>query len=164
MTWGDTEKARRVDPILFVATGACIGFIPWAPGTWGTLWGLPLTWSLWFLPGWPLRIAVAFALFLVGIPLCDRAAKRLGLKDPGPVVWDEIVAMPVTFMFVDPAELGRPIVLVLGFALFRLFDITKPPPARQLEKLPGGLGIMADDFSAGVYACLVLHMILAIFW
>ena len=84
-------------------------------------------------------------------------------KDPGSIVFDEIASVPIVFLFL-PAERfaleseGQiwPIVAI-GYALHRFFDIWKPPPTHQLERLPGGLGIMADDWMAGVYACLVLN-------
>ena len=96
----------------------------------------------------------AAILFLVGIPICAAGARLLGTKDPGAVVFDEIAAFSVLFLFV-PFTLWT---AVAGFVLFRLFDIWKPWPARRLERLPGGLGIMADDFVAGFYAsgCLWL--------
>ena len=80
-----------------------------------------------------------------------------GLKDPGSIVLDEIASMPIVFFFVTDADVRRPIVLAVAFLLHRIFDITKPPPARQLEHLPTGLGIMADDWAAAAYGCLILH-------
>jgi phosphatidylglycerophosphatase A len=100
-------------------------------------------------------------LCLTGVPLCALGARWLGGKDPQSVVWDEIVSIPITFFLVSAAHLGRPEVLVTGFALNRLFDTWKPPPVRQFERLPAGLGIMADDVMAGVYSCLSLHLLLA---
>jgi phosphatidylglycerophosphatase A len=110
------------------------------------------------LPGLPLQAAVIAAVCLVGIPLSTAASKRFGdLKDPGYVVFDEIASMPITFFGIG---LDRWDVVVVGFLLHRLFDITKPPPARQLERLSSGLGIMADDCMAGVYSNLALHAVL----
>jgi phosphatidylglycerophosphatase A len=96
-------------------------------------------------------------LSLAGIPLCTKAARRLGLKDPGCIVLDEIVSLGITFFLVP---MTNPLVVIVGFGLHRLFDITKPPPLRRLERLPEGLGIMADDLLAGVYSNLVLHALL----
>jgi phosphatidylglycerophosphatase A len=152
-------------PAVIIATGFWFGRSPIAPGTVGALWGLPLAWGISFLPNVWLQTVVIAALCLMGIPICTIAARQLGgLKDPGAIVLDEIVSLPITFSFVPHVVLERPLVLLLGFVLHRLFDITKPPPARQLERLPDGLGIMADDWAAGVYSCLALHAILWTGW
>ena len=152
-------------PAVFVATGFWAGRMPIAPGTFGALWGLPLAWSISFIPGVWLQVAVIAAICAVGVPICSVAAQRLGgLKDPGAIVLDEIASLPIAFFLVSREILEQPLVLVIGFALHRLFDITKVPPARQLERLPTGLGIMADDWAAGVYSCLVLHAILWTGW
>jgi phosphatidylglycerophosphatase A len=94
---------------------------------------------------------------LLGVPLCSRAARDLGgQKDPGAVVWDEIATVPLVFLLIPQA--GSWLWLVVGFALHRLFDISKPWPCRWLERLPGGLGIMADDVAAALYAAIVLRI------
>ena len=133
--------------ILALATGLGTGSIPKAPGTFGSLLGLALAWGIGHLSFWS-QVVAAAGVFLVGIPICERGARLLGLKDPGAVVFDEIAAFPTLFLFVP----FGPASAVLGFLLFRVFDITKPWPACRLEKLPGGLGIMADDLMAGIYA------------
>ena len=92
--------------------------------------------------------------------MCTRAARELQKKDPGSVVWDEIATVPITFFLVPTELLMRPSVLIVGFILHRVFDISKVPPARQIEKLPDGTGIMLDDVVAGVYSCLALHLLL----
>ena len=143
-------------PAVFVATGFWLGFFPFAPGTVGSLLGVVLAWGMGFLSWW-VQVGLFGMLFAVGVPLCTAAAERLGKKDPGCVVWDEIVTLPVTFFLVPMTNLW---VVAAGFALHRLFDITKPPPARQLERLPRGLGIMADDVAAGIYSNLALHGLL----
>jgi phosphatidylglycerophosphatase A len=144
---------------VFLATGAWVGFIPFAPGTFGALWGLPLAWVIAATPSVPLRIVVILAICAVGIPICTLAARNLGgKKDPGSIVFDEIASLPITF-FLVPFDSWA--VVVAGFLLHRLFDITKPPPARQLERLPEGLGIMADDWIAGLYSNLALRVL---FW
>ena len=153
-----TEAARQGGWVVWLASGSYLGFAPLASGTFGTLWGLPVAWAVSLLPGLPLQGLAIIVICLAGIPLCTAAARRLGAtKDPGYVVFDEIASLPITFFAVS---FERWEVIVLGFVLFRLFDILKPPPARQLEQLPDGLGIMADDWMAGIYSNLVLHAIL----
>ena len=152
-------------PAVIVATGFWAGRIPWAPGTFGALWGLPLAWGISWIPAVWLQVVAIVVICLTGIPICTIAARKLGgLKDPGCIVLDEIASLPITFFLVPRLTLERPLVLIAGFALHRLFDITKPPPAQQLERLPEGLGIMADDWAAGAFSCLVLHAILWSGW
>lgn len=148
---------RGFQPAVWLATGFWVGFIPWAPGTFGTLLGLPLAWGLSQL-GLPAMAAATVVICLAGIPICTRATRQLGEgKDPGSIVLDEIASVPITFFAIDNWSWGT---VLAGFLLHRLFDITKPPPARQLERLPDGLGIMADDWIAGLYSNLVLRLVL----
>jgi phosphatidylglycerophosphatase A len=146
---------------LVLATGLGVGLIPVMPGTFGSLLGLLLAWIL-GVSAWPigLRVAAEAALFLVGIPLCGRAARLFGQTDPGSVVYDEIAAMPIVFLsvpFVFTTSLAVP-AAVLGFIWFRVFDIAKPWPVRQLEHAKGGLGIMIDDVAAAIYAAFALWL------
>jgi phosphatidylglycerophosphatase A len=145
-------------PAHFIALGFGAGLAPKAPGTFGTVVGLLLCWALQpFLP--PLAIALlAVPLFLVGIWVCDVTGRALGVMDSGSIVWDEVVA------FLPLAALAGSIgAQLLAFGLFRLFDIWKPFPIRQLERrIPGGLGVMADDVLAAVYAALSLFFLLQI--
>lgn len=145
---------------LWIGTGLGLGFSPKAPGTVGAIWGIPLAWLLMQLPNVAGQLVVLVGLYLVGIPICTSAAKTLGKKDPGEVVWDEIATVPIVFLFVEARLMSRPEILLLGFALHRLFDISKPPPVRNLEKLPDGLGIMSDDVAAGAYGCVAMHLVL----
>jgi phosphatidylglycerophosphatase A len=93
-------------------------------------------------------------LLAAGVPLCTAAGRALGdKKDNQAIVYDEIVTMPVVFLLTPLANWK---IALAGFLLHRLFDITKPPPASQLERLPDGLGVMADDLMAAAYACLAL--------
>ncbi|MEX0614128.1 MAG: phosphatidylglycerophosphatase A [Pirellulales bacterium] len=140
---------------VWLATGLGIGRIVPAPGTVGTaVWGLPLAWAVGQLPGSGWQIAVIVGAVLIGIPLTTAANRALGTeKDHQSIVWDEIASMPVVFLMVPLANWP---IAVVGFALHRVFDITKPPPARQLERLPEGWGVMADDLMAAIYACLAL--------
>jgi len=143
--------------IIILATGLGIGFVPVMPGTFGTLWGLPLAWGL-HQTGWPppVELAAIVAIFLAGIPLCGRAARLFDKKDPGAVVFDGIAALPFVFLL-EPLTFST---AILGFVWFRIFDITKPWPVRRLERFPGGLGIMIDDVAAAIYAGIALWLTL----
>lgn len=148
----------RANWAIWPATGLGIGFIKRAPGTWGSLVGMPLAYFVSLRPNW-LQAAIIVAFCAAAVPICTRAGRSLGRgKDPGCIVIDEIAGILITFFLVPVSSVW---VAVLGFLLFRLFDISKLPPARQLERLPEGLGIMADDWAAAVYANLVLHLIVS---
>ena len=139
---------------LFIATGAGSGYLPKAPGTWGTLVGLLLWWPL---AGLSLTayLATVAVLFIVGVASAGAAEKILDRGDPGVVVIDEIVGVLIALAAVPL----HPVAALAGFALFRLFDIAKPFPVGWLDRhLHGGLGIMLDDVAAGLYALLVLHL------
>lgn len=139
---------------VLLATGFGVGLWAPAPGTAGAVIGSVLAWGINYLPGVWWQVAVIVVLCLAGIPLCTVAGRALGgSKDNQAIVWDEISSMPIVFLLVPMTGWG---IAVVGFALHRLFDITKPPPARQLERLPDGLGVMADDWIAGLYGCLAL--------
>jgi phosphatidylglycerophosphatase A len=162
---GPPPAASWRHPTVFLATGFWLGRAPFAPGTFGTLLGLPLAWGISFIPGGLLQAIIIVVICAVGVPICTVATRLLGGgDDPQQIVLDEIAAVPITFFLVTHDAWSRQLVLLAGFLLFRLFDITKPPPARQLERLSAGLGIMADDWAAGVYACLALHAILWTGW
>jgi len=140
-----------------VATGLGSGYSPVAPGTAGSLVGLVL-----FLPlagcAWPIQLAAVVAVTILGVLAGGRLATTLGLKDPGVVVVDEVAGQWITFLALPMT----PVIAIAGFLLFRATDIVKPWPARALERLPGGLGIMADDVAAGIYAHLLLRLGLAV--
>ena len=139
------------------ATGFGSGYSPIAPGTAGTVVGLLFVWGMSFmsLPGQLAFTVIVSALAMIA---ADIVAKSIGLKDPGLVVADEIAGMMVT-MIAIPLTLKS---LLLGFILFRVMDVVKPPPARQFEHFKGGIGIVADDLMAGVYAQLVLRGLLMV--
>lgn len=131
--------------------------IPKAPGTWGSLLGIPLAWGVQLLPGLGWQLAALCALALIGVAVCARAVRILGgAEDPGCVVYDEVIGMAATFLMFDSM---RPVTIAAAFALFRIFDVLKPSPAREVERLAHGWGIMADDLVAAVYANLSLHLI-----
>lgn len=139
---------------LFIASFAYVGFFPIAPGTAGSLAALALfAFVRWIgLPAF--ELAMILAVLIVGIWAANGAERALGRKDPGPVVIDEVLGMLITLALL-PVSLGG---VLLGFLLFRLFDVVKPYPAGRLEHLPGGYGIMLDDAMAGVYSYLVLRL------
>ena len=163
LTMHDSEASRNswfAKISLWIGTGLGFGFSPMAPGTVGAIWGIPVAWLVMQIPSTWGQIATLTVLFLIGIPICTSAARTLDKKDPGEVVWDEIATVPIVFLFVDPSLLNRPEILLLGFGLHRLFDISKPPPVRNLEKLPDGTGIMCDDVAAGIYGCMAMHLLI----
>jgi len=137
----------------FIATGAYTGYAPFAPGTFGTLPGVALALALAPLSNGAYVLVVAVAI-AVAMWASDRFAAARGVKDPSIVVADEIVGYLVATAFLPLT----PATVVASFLAFRFFDITKPPPARQAESLAGGVGIVADDLVAGLYANLVLRL------
>jgi len=141
------------NPLHWPAFGFGFGLMPFAPGTWGSLPGIALWW---FLPkDTYLQAGVALAGFLVGIWLCGASAKQLGVHDHGGIVWDEIIGMFLTLMVLPAA--ADPLWILVAFILFRIADIWKPWPIRDLDhSLGGGLGIMLDDVIAALYAALML--------
>jgi phosphatidylglycerophosphatase A len=155
MSKAEISRSALKSPAVWLATGLGLGLVTVMPGTVATaVEGMPLAWAISLLPeiGWQI-LAIA-VLFVVGIPLATAAGRALGTeKDNQAIVWDEIVTMPVVFLLV-PLTTWK--IALAGFLLHRLFDITKPPPASQLEDLPEGLGVMSDDLMAAVYACLAL--------
>jgi len=135
--------------------------IPFAPGTFGSLWGPIAFWFLSRAECSPMSLAICGAAFIaLGIPICTRAAQVLDRKDPGSVVYDEMAAFWIVYApQLFAARALTPLTAVAGFALFRVFDILKPFPCRRLERLPEGVGIMADDLAAGAYAAVLLYFL-----
>jgi len=140
-------------PIHFLAYGFGSGLMPVMPGTFGTLVGIGFLHVLSSLD--PLSYAgVILVGGLLGIFICEQTAKNLGKKDPGSIVWDEIIGFLVA-MYLIPYTWYW---VLAGFVIFRIFDIWKPYPIKAIEKNLGvGLGIMADDIVAGLYTLLILH-------
>lgn len=139
---------------MFIASGACTGYLPRAPGTWGSLVGVGLWFGLRRLELTPYAVVVA-VLFIIGTACAGAAEKILDRGDPGIVVIDEIVGQLIALA----AAPHHPAAALAGFLLFRFFDILKPFPVGWLDnRLHGGLGIMLDDVAAGLYALLVLHI------
>ena len=149
-------KGFLKNPIHLLALGFGTGCVPMMPGTIGTLVGV-LFYLLMQTLSWPIYIGVTIVLFSLGVWLCDVTARHLGVHDHGGIVWDEIVGFLITMTAVPPDWRF----VLLGFVLFRLFDIWKPWPISWLDrKLSGGFGIMSDDVLAGIYALLVLQIII----
>jgi phosphatidylglycerophosphatase A len=140
---------------LWIATGLGCGRAPIAPGTVGSLAALPVAVLLWRAGGSIAVLTGTVTVTLLGYASAGVAETHFGRRDPGPVVVDEIAGQLVSLLFLAPS----PVALATGFLLFRIFDIWKPPPVRQAEKLPGASGIMTDDLVAGLYANL-LHQAL----
>ena len=148
----------RRNVILFLSSGCGLGYMPKAPGTFGTLAGLPICWLMAQLR--PVASLILAAVFiLASIWISDQSARLLGRKDPGIIVIDEICGLVV-------ALIGLPFTFVnvaLGFVLFRVLDITKPVPIRTLERrIEGGAGIVVDDVVAGIMVNITLRIILYI--
>jgi len=141
--------------VLFFSTGAGIGYIPVAPGTFGTLWGLPLGYGL-SRTGMVLSLSCTILLTLCAVWVAGRAETLIGSKDAQPIVIDEVAGFLVTVW-------GLPFNLVTagaGFLVFRALDIAKPFPIRQIERtLPGGAGVVLDDVAAGLYGNLLLRAV-----
>ncbi len=139
---------------LLVASGFGLGLVaPFAPGTFGSLPGVALAYALAFLPAWA-QIPLCLLLTLAAIPICDRAEKTLGIKDDGRITADEWMLYPISFVGIPLLSLPWWSMLVF-FCVVRAMDIVKPPPARQLQSIPGGRGIVIDDFLANLYSLAV---------
>jgi phosphatidylglycerophosphatase A len=171
--WGtmDSQPASRPrvtagndpwrDPAVVAASCLWLGRIPFAPGTWGAAAGVPLAIGLAQaaeslavtagVSAWPVELGLVAVVNLVGVAICDRAVRRLGRGgDPGCVNLDEAASLPLALAVV-PAGTRGPLVLAVAFLLHRALDISKPFPCRRLERLPGGLGVMADDWGAAAW-------------
>ena len=142
--------------ITLAATGFGSGYAPLAPGTAGTLVGIPLFLVFSAMP-WPLWLITVVAFACLAGHVSGEAEKLFGQKDARCIVIDEIAGLQWSLFLIAPTALH----MILGFFLFRLFDIVKPFPARLFEeRLPGGLGVVADDLAAGVYANVVLQILI----
>lgn len=141
---------------IALATFLGAGYCPFAPGTAGSAAAL-LLWALLRWAGSPAaEVAVVVILFAAGAWAGTVAESHFGRRDPGQVVLDEVMGMLITLLFAPVTWVG----VVIGFFLFRGFDIVKPFPARWCEGLRGGVGIMADDAVAGIYANVALRLVI----
>ena len=142
--------------MVFLATGCYVGYIPLAPGTLGSLMGIPLLWLLSKL-AFPFSVLAMFFFILLSLWIGGEAEKIFNQKDSPCIVIDEIAGMLVTFAMV-PWSMQN---ILIGFILFRGFDIAKPFPIPLIEKkLHGGLGVVMDDIMAGIYANVILRLVL----
>ncbi len=141
----------------WLATCLGVGYLPIAPGTWGSLLAVAITGCLYLVSSYsfPFLLVGLIGSAILGTWAADRVASDLGDSDPSRVVIDEVAGQFLTLTWVPLS----PSSLFLGFVFFRVFDILKPPPARQAEGLPGGYGIMTDDLVAGLYAGLLLLLV-----
>ncbi len=147
------------NPVHLLAFGFGSGVGPKAPGTWGTLVAVPIFWLMQDL-SLPIYLGLVGLLTVLGIWLCDVTAKDLGVHDHPGIVWDEIAGYLITMIAAPSGWLWW----VIGFALFRLFDILKPWPVRAIDKgVDGGLGIMLDDVLAGLMALACLQLLAYLF-
>ena len=165
---------RKPRLALFIATACGLGYIPVAPGTWGSLGGILLYFAVqvafpptyfpglrksFEVPGWSAAwagIATTVVIAALGVWSATTAARFWNVSDPQRVVIDEVSGQHMTYLLAFAPLKWK--YLLLGFILFRVFDIWKPFPARQAESLPGGWGIMADDWIAGIYAAIGLWL------
>jgi phosphatidylglycerophosphatase A len=138
---------------VLLATGFGLGLSPVASGTFGALLGVPVTYALFYrIPDWRAQLLIALFLVVLAIPIADRAEKLLGgKKDDGRIVVDEYLTFPLVMIGLPLT----PVMLGIAFLSHRIFDIIKPPPARGLQRLTGGLGITIDDFFSSLYALAV---------
>ena len=141
-----------------LATAGGLGRMPRAPGTWGSAVGLLLGLLAVRSLSQPLSIIVLVVTFIAGALICTQAAQALGQRDPSAVILDEVWGMAAVIML-DPSTADGWGWWLRAFLLFRIFDVAKPPPVRQLERLPAGWGIMSDDLGAAMYTILVLWVL-----
>jgi phosphatidylglycerophosphatase A len=141
---------------VFIATAGYAGYFPFAPGTVGSAVGLIVYLLVWWLQSPIVEVGLIVFLFAAGVWAGTTAERYFGGVDPGPIVIDEVVGMLITLAFIPVGWSGA----VAGFFLFRIFDIIKPFPAGRFEALHGGLGVMADDAMAAVYANISLRLVL----
>ncbi len=139
---------------VFLATVGYSGYFPIAPGTVGSAAGLIVYALVWWTRSPVFEVGLIVGLFAVGVWAGTVAERYFGGIDPGPIVLDEVVGMLITLAFIPVGLSGA----LAGFVLFRIFDVIKPFPAGRFERLHGGLGVMADDAMAAVYANLSLRL------
>jgi phosphatidylglycerophosphatase A len=138
---------------LFIATCGYLGYVPVAPGTFGSAAGLAVFFLIRSTGSVTLELAAILVLFAIGIWSGTIAEHHFGGVDPAPVVMDEVVGMLITLAFLPVSTTGA----IVGFLVFRVLDVFKPWPSARFERLPGGLGVMADDGMAAIYGNVMMH-------
>ncbi len=155
----ENGRRRSKGPAVLLATWFGAGYLPRFPGTWGSLAALPFAWAISFYGGWQALAAASGIVFAIGLWSAGVYIRGEDDQDPAPVVIDEVAGQWLTLI---PAPLD-PMSYLLGFLLFRLFDIFKPWPVSWAERsFPGAAGVMLDDVAAGIYAGIILSI--AVFW
>ena len=144
---------RRIG--VFLATCAHVGYAPFAPGTFGSLVGLVIYYAVRRQQSTTFELGAIGVVVLIGLWSATEAEHHFGGVDPGPVVIDEVIGMLITLALHPVNVLGA----IIGFFIFRLLDIVKPWPARRLELLPGGFGVVLDDMMAGLYSNLLVGLL-----
>lgn len=139
---------------MLLATGVGLGYSPVASGTFGTLPGLLIVGAIWHL-GVTAQIVACIILAVLAVPLCEIAEDFFGKKDDGRIVADEFMTFPICMVGLPL----HPAVVAMAFVSNRIFDILKPPPARSLQELPGGFGIVIDDVFSSFYSLIANHML-----
>ncbi|WP_131777462.1 phosphatidylglycerophosphatase A family protein [Legionella impletisoli] len=148
------SKKVLQDPLYFIAFGFGSGLIKPAPGTWGTLAAIPI-YLLFAGTPWTVYVFFTIFAFVLGVYASQKVSSDLGVHDYSGIVWDEVVGYLITMFLAPPGFLW----VIVGFALFRLFDIWKPEPIRFIDrKVKGGLGIMLDDVIAALMAWILLQL------
>jgi phosphatidylglycerophosphatase A len=141
---------------VFVATCGYIGYAPIAPGTFGSAAGLAVYYLVRSTGSIAVELGAIVVLFAIGVWSGNEAEHHFGKVDPGPVVIDEVVGMLITVALLPVNMIGA----IVGFLLFRVLDVFKPWPSGRFERLPGGLGVMADDGMAAVYGNIVMRALI----
>lgn len=144
---------------LFVATCGYLGYVPVAPGTFGSALGLAVFFAVRSTGSVSVELFVIAVVFAVGLWSGTIAEHHFGGIDPGPVVLDEVLGMLMTLALLPVNMAGA----IVGFIVFRVLDVVKPWPSARFEKLPGGLGVMADDAMAAIYGNLMMRGLIALF-
>jgi phosphatidylglycerophosphatase A len=143
---------------LFISTFGYLGYAPVAPGTFGSAAGLAVFYAVRSTGSTGLEIGTIVVLFAVGIWAGTIAEHHFGGVDPGPIVLDEVVGMLITLFLLPVNGAGA----FVAFLVFRVLDVIKPFPSARFEKLPGGLGVMADDGMAAIYGNLAMRAVMAL--
>jgi phosphatidylglycerophosphatase A len=141
---------------LVLSTFGYVGYAPFAPGTFGSAAGLAVFYAVRSTGSTAVEFATIVLLFAVGIWSGTVAENHFGGVDPGPIVLDEVVGMLITLCLLPVSPMGA----FVGFLVFRVLDVIKPFPSARFEKLPGGLGVMADDGMAAIYGNLMMRALI----